>query len=96
MLNVLTGNFLDRGAQTLANCLSEFSGETVGAVINKPQCPRLKFAECLEEMENDTDETFLGNLENGATIGYMSDLGNSPQVPHGEVLRRVYDDHGSF
>ena len=68
----------------------------INDVVKNPQYFRLGIHKCIEEMENDTDETFLGNLENGATIGYMSDLGNSPQVPHGEVLRRVYDDHGSF
>ena len=51
---------------------------------------------CLDELENDPCETFPGNLENGATAGYMSDLGNSPEVFHGEIKQRVYDEQRKF
>ena len=58
----------------------------------KPQCFRLEFAKCLAERENDPRPKFLGNLENGATTGYMSDLGNCPEVFTDVTKLRVIDE----
>ena len=84
MLNAITGNFLDKGVQTLAKRLSELAWKSVGAVIKKPQYARLKSAKCLAEMGYDADKTFLGDLDNGDAVGYMSGLGNSQNAPMAE------------
>ena len=77
-------------------CLSNSSGTTVEAVIKKPQCFRLQFISSLAELENDADKKFLQNLENGAAIGYETDLWNFPEVFTGKTKRRVYDEQRRF
>ena len=77
-------------------CLSNLSGATVETVIKKPQCFRLQFISSLSELENDPDKKFLQNLENGATIGYETDLGNSPGVSPDKTKQRVYGEQRSF
>ena len=47
-------------------------------------------------MENDQDKKFLRNLENGATMGYASDLGNSTERCPGKTKQRVYDEQRRF
>ena len=56
----------------------------MGTVIKKPQRFLLQLLYRLEELENDAGRKFLQNLDNGDTIGYKSDLGNLPEVFHGE------------
>ena len=51
---------------------------------------------CIDELGNDPDEKFLGNHENEDTVGYMSDLGTCPEVLHGEIKPRVYDEKRKF
>ena len=43
LLSVLTENFLDKGVQKLAECLSELAGKTADSVIKKQQCFLLKY-----------------------------------------------------
>ena len=64
----------------LANCLAELSGKEVGAAVKKPKCFRLKIAELLAELGNDPEVNSIGNISRGDTVGYMSDLGNFPEV----------------
>ena len=78
LLKALRGKFLDKGVQMLMGCLSNLPGKTAGAVIKKPQSFRLRLISSLSELENDADKKFLQNLENGATIGYETDLWNPP------------------
>ena len=77
-------------------CLSNLSGGTVGTVAGKPQCFRLRLISSLAEVENDPDKKFLQNLENSATVGYETDLGNSPRSPPWETKQRVYDEQRRF
>ena len=88
--------FLDKWFQKLEDRISELPGMAVEAVIKKPKCPRLKFAEWMRYLENDNGGTCLCDLENGATVGYMSDLGNCPEVFHGEIKQRVRDEQRQF
>ena len=81
MLSVLRGNFLDRGVRKLVGRLSEFPGKTAGAVVKKPQCFLPQILAWLAGLENDHGWKFLQNLESGATIGYIYDLGNFPESP---------------
>lgn len=80
LLNVLNKTLLDNGVQNLGGCLSEFPRGEIAAVVKKPQCLRLEFAKCLEELDNGADSKFLGNVENGAAAGYMFYLGNFPET----------------
>ena len=68
----------------------------VCTVVTKTQRFRLLFIKCLAGLENDTDSNFPGNLENGATVGYMSDLGKYQNVMPGKTKRRVYDAQRKF
>ena len=64
--------------------------------MKRPQRFRLRLLRCLAELENDAGKQFLQNLENGATIGYDSDLGNCPEVSHGNTKHRVYEEQRRF
>ena len=46
----------------------------------------------LDGLSNDKGKNSLGSLENGATIGYMSDFGDCAEVSDGEMKQRLYDD----
>ena len=52
MHSALQGNLLDKGAQTLVECLPSFSGKKADATIKKPQCLRLQLLGRLAELEN--------------------------------------------
>ena len=77
-MKVLQEKPLDSGVQKLMECLSEFPGKTVGEVVKKTSMLQIKFLSAIAELENDTDKDFITNLENGATIGYETDLRNFP------------------
>ena len=80
----------------LVGCLSSLSGKKEKAAIIKPQCFRLELLGCLAELENDPGKKLLRTLENGATIGYKSDMGNCPEGSSGETKQRVYDGQPLF
>ena len=96
LLKALQEKFLDKGAQILMECLSNLPGKTVETVIKKPQCSRLRLISSLAEVENDPDKKLLKNLENGATIGYETDLGNCPEVAPDKTKQRVYEEQRRF
>ena len=62
----------------------------------KPQSSILELHKCLADLGNDRYSKFLGNLENGATIGYMSDLGNCPEVSPCGAKQRVCAEKRQF
>ena len=59
-------------------------GGIVCSNIKDPDRSRLDFAKCRAFLENDTDNEFLSNLENGATVRYIGDLERRPDVPEDE------------
>ena len=71
----------------LTECLSNSPGTTVQTVVKRPQCFRLRLLSGIAELEHDPDKKFLRNLDNGSTIVYESDLGSSPEAPHGKQNR---------
>ena len=76
LLGVLQEEYLDKVVRKLTDCLSEFPGKTAGPVIRKPQRFCLKFLSALSDLANGTGKDFINNLENRATVGYETNLGN--------------------
>ena len=68
--------------------LSSLARNTISVEIRKPLCFRLDFIKCLAELEDDTCKCFLGNLENGDTIGPNKDLG----IPNKSSLAKQNDE----
>ena len=50
----------------------------------------------MAELEKGPDKKFLQNLQNGATIGYESDLGSLHEVRPDKTKQRVYDEQRRF
>ena len=96
MRSALQGNFLGKWVQKLVEWLPSLSGGKENAAIKKPQCFRLQLLLRLSELENDTGKKFLRNLENGDTVCYKSDCGNSPEAFHGETKQRVWNEQREF
>ena len=58
LMQALREKSLDSGVRKLTECLSNLPGNSVGAVIKRPQCFRLRLLGCLAELANDADKSF--------------------------------------
>ena len=95
LIEIFTRKVSRQMGAKLMGCLSELSWKTVGAVVKRPQCPRLNLLSAIAELENDTGEEFIKSRKRGE-IGYETDLGNFPDVFTGEAKQRVYGEQRSF